>query len=428
MRYVSFSANRGADASARQHRDSAGPAGRQRSQRRAHAAGARVEPMESRRLLSASIGVDESGVVVATGTEGHDSIRAERVGFDDVRVTVNSLSRTFDLDDVTGFRLNGLFGIDSLTAVGTIANVTLDGGGSFDVLRAGTAPTTLLNGEAFRAADGRVVAELLADRELVVLGTAGNDQITVTKDAGSLGSRLEVGSTFQGIFGDDDEFATVTVNGGDGNDDLRAFGAFAPSMSLTGGRGDNRYTIGDGNAARVSGGSGRDRVVVQGEGEVTDTLLTFDAGGGTDTIVMDRQVGLDLNDYSGVENVENARGHVIGNGLNNRMVAEPGTFFVVLEGRGGNDTLIGNSGSSGLSGGAGNDRLDGGQGDDVLEGGDGDDVLTGGENADILRGGAGNDTFYARDGAQDTLEGGSGTDRAQRDSVDLRSGIEQTIP
>jgi hypothetical protein len=64
--------------------------------------------MESRRLLSASIEVDDFGVVVATGTDRNDVIKAERVGVDDVRVTVNSLSKTFDLDDVSGFRLNGL--------------------------------------------------------------------------------------------------------------------------------------------------------------------------------------------------------------------------------------------------------------------------------------------------------------------------------
>jgi Ca2+-binding RTX toxin-like protein len=168
-------------------------------------------------------------------------------------------------------------------------------------------------------------------------------------------------------------------------------------MSLNGGHGDNAYTIGEGNAARVSGGSGQGPRTRPGEGQVTDTLLSFSAGAATDTIVMDRQVGLDLNDYSGVENVENARGHVIGNDLNNRMVAEPGPSRRA-RGPGGNDTLIGNSGSSSLSGGPATTGSTGGQGDDVLEGGDGDDVLTGGENADILRGGAGNDTFFARDG------------------------------
>ena len=158
MRYVSFSANRGADASARQPSDSAGPARRRRMVRHAPAAAACMEPMESRRLLSASIEVDDFGTVVATGTDGNDVIKAERVGFDDVRVTVNSLSKTFDLDDVSGFRLNGLAGVDSLKAVGHIANVTLDGGGSFDTLTAGPLPTTLLNGELFRAANGHVVA------------------------------------------------------------------------------------------------------------------------------------------------------------------------------------------------------------------------------------------------------------------------------
>ena len=38
------------------------------------------------------------------------------------------------------------------------------------------------------------------------------------------------------------------------------------------------------------------------------------------------------------------------------------------------------------------------------------------------------DTFFARDGVKDTIDGGTGTDRAPRDSIDVRTNIKQTIP
>ena len=117
----------------------------------------------------------------------------------------------------------------------------------------------------------------------------------------------------------------------------------------------------------------------------TDTGLpqwrvsVIDGGDGLDTIVLKEGDGFtihldgtltDLGAYGGevrFRNFENVTGstgddRIIGNELAN-----------VLDGQGGNDTLIG---------GAGNDRLDGGAGDDRINGGAGADILTGGAGAD----------------------------------------------
>ena len=64
----------------------------------------RLEGLESRRLLAAEGGTivfdpASFGSVTVTGTDANDVIRAERVGTDDVRFTVNSTTQTFDLDD-----------------------------------------------------------------------------------------------------------------------------------------------------------------------------------------------------------------------------------------------------------------------------------------------------------------------------------------
>jgi Ca2+-binding RTX toxin-like protein len=62
----------------------------------------------------------------------------------------------------------------------------------------------------------------------------------------------------------------------------------------------------------------------------------------------------------------------------------------------------------------------------VLIGGDGNDTLKGGSKQDTLDGGIGSDRFFAKDGALDTVTGGTGTDHATMDfNLDRPSSIEQ---
>ena len=77
----------------------------------------------------------------------------------------------------------------------------------------------------------------------------------------------------------------------------------------------------------------------------------------------------------------------------------------VLEGLGGDDTLLGAARGDRLFGGDGNDYLDGNGGNDWLIGGEGDDQLNGGEGDDFLNGAAGNDTYYySSQNGVDTIE------------------------
>src|SRR5688572_5093255 len=80
---------------------------------RATPSSARAEPLESRRLLA---GI-ESGILVARGTEAADTISTRRTGADDVIVTTNGVSQTFDMDNFTGVRLEGLGGDDTFNLV-----------------------------------------------------------------------------------------------------------------------------------------------------------------------------------------------------------------------------------------------------------------------------------------------------------------------
>lgn len=96
------------------------------------------------------------------------------------------------------------------------------------------------------------------------------------------------------------------------------------------------------------------------------------------------------------------------------------SFRVVVNGRGGNDTLHGGAGHDLLFGGAGSDLVDGGNGNDVVSGqggqfdtgigGAGDDKVLGGSGVDNLFGSEENDRLIGGLG-NDVLDGGPGNDQ-----------------
>jgi Ca2+-binding RTX toxin-like protein len=85
--------------------------------------------------------------------------------------------------------------------------------------------------------------------------------------------------------------------------------------------------------------------------------------------------------------VENA----IGSAWNDTLSAHKAGSL--LNGAGGNDTLLGGQGADNLVGGIGSDHLDGSYGADTLNGGDGADTMIGGTGSDLMTGGLGLDTF-----------------------------------
>ena len=95
------------------------------------------------------------------------------------------------------------------------------------------------------------------------------------------------------------------------------------------------------------------------------------------------------------------------------------TFIVSTEGGASNDKLRVNS--SGDIHGA---TLRGASGNDTFTGANGDDVLYGDTGFDVLRGVARDDILVGNDGSRDTLDGGSGFDVADDQTVDVRISIE----
>ena len=82
------------------------------------------------------------------------------------------------------------------------------------------------------------------------------------------------------------------------------------------------------------------------------------------------------------------------------------------------------SGRSVLGTGNGNDIVRTGPGPDDVQTGAGNDLVDGGAGLDVINAGNGNDTVGVRDGRQDLVDCGGGTDSVTADAVDVLTGCE----
>jgi Ca2+-binding RTX toxin-like protein len=102
-----------------------------------------------------------------------------------------------------------------------------------------------------------------------------------------------------------------------------------------------------------------------------------------------------------------------------QTVPANGTFVVVVNGGGGNDSLAVLAKNSeivtaALNGGSGDDVLTGSDTGDSLEGSDGNDRLVGAKGTDVMNGGTGNDTLVWNNGdGSDSIDGGAGNDATE---------------
>jgi Ca2+-binding RTX toxin-like protein len=240
-----------------------------------------------------------------------------------------------------------------------------------------------------------------------------------------------------------------TIRGGGGHDTLVGG---AGSDTLQGGEGDDVFNGGAG-ADAIDGGAGTDRASYSSQTANLSLYLTGtaciggDAAGDTLTSVENLTAGAG-NDSLYASNAANV---VDGLGGNDTMLGYGGND--TLRGGDGNDVLIGGAGADSLQGGAGTDRVTysdqtanlsiyltgqscaggeaagdtlnaienvtAGAGNDsvtgnadpnLIDGLGGNDTLLGGGGNDTLRGGDGDDVLVGGAGA-DSIQGGAGTDR-----------------
>ncbi|WP_267921725.1 pre-peptidase C-terminal domain-containing protein [Nostoc favosum] len=187
------------------------------------------------------------------------------------------------------------------------------------------------------------------------------------------------------------------LNGGDGNDSLAGGTA---NDSLIGGNGNDTLDGGLGTDT-LNGGAGDDTYIIN---SAVDTI-TEAANSGTDTVRSSVTYTLGAN----LENLTLTGTSAIdatGNSLNNILI---GTNLSrnTLNGRAGDDSIIGGSGNDILNGEDGDDRLRSGLDNDRLNGGSGDDVFI-----SVFAGGfVGSNLLPPGLGEIDTLTGGTGADR-----------------
>lgn len=347
-------------------------------------------------------------VVVNTG-DGNDYAYISM--FENIPVSINGGNGNDGLAAATAGKATVIGGAGNDNLVGGTSADSLDGGDGDDVVSGASGNDTLLGGAGKDLLTGGAGNDVIdggtgADR---MRGSEGNDTVTyasrtkavVVDLSNAVGELADDGEAGEKDFAEAD---IETVIGGSGADKLTgstytgAPAGFTRNNKLVGNGGNDTLAGLDGNDT-IDGGLGTDQII---GGAGTDTA---DYGSRSDALV----ITLDgkANDGKTGENdainadVENASGGSGADKITGNASAN------VLKGNGGNDTIYGQ---------AGNDTIDGGSGVDALYGDDG------------------NDTFYAKDNTfKDSLFGGAGADKAQRDNntttgvIDILNLVETTF-
>lgn len=312
------------------------------------------------------------------------------------------------------------------------------------------------NGTIFCVVSEHVVASMGAGNDFVE-HQVGNIPITLDGQAGD--DYLEGGDAGDAISGGIgvDQLRGLAGNdeliGGDGDDVITGH---QDDDTLSGGIGSD-LLLGEEGLDRLRGDVGNDRLqggpgdddLAGGEGDDTLESPVGDYPGADDTAGRDLlrgESGVDSVTYGArTENLTLTLGTGADDGASGEGDDLGGDIELVTGGHG-NDTMVGTAAADAFDGGQGLDRLEGRDGADILQGNHGDDVILGEGGDDTLRGGDasdqitggpgldkmeadtlgcqnlcsnGNDTVDARDGVQEQVSCGGGSDRLIADELDV---------
>lgn len=412
-----------------------------------------------------------ANAAVTGAVTGDTAVLTGDASNDNIIISVDNGILKHNLGTATGFADATDFdstaaGPQTLTAAATL---TIDGGAGDDNIVGGPAADHLIGGDGsdritgftgpddvdggagndamiWNNGDGNDTndGDAGAD-ETIINGRNTTDDMTVQNLAGGrvLFDRVAPGPfnvnmdtverlTINSAAGDDklvtnaDVTLPITVDAGSGNDDITT-GAGADLVQ--GGEGVDTLNGGPGGD-RILGNPGNDVM----NGNAGDDTLVWNNGDGTD--VMEGQDGLDrIEDNLGAAD-DNSQIKVVGgkvfyDRLNAPFALTVGSSEVFeLNTFGGNDLLNVAPGVGALiavtaDGGEGNDVFNGNDESDTFFGGLGNDILNPGAGADAIDGQGGDDILGVRDGAGDLARGGTGTDSATADSVDVLSEVEK---
>jgi Ca2+-binding RTX toxin-like protein len=341
------------------------------------------------------------GSIQISGTNGNDAIHVYQYNSPPDTNAVDVNGAIIHISATALLKINTFDGDDLVTFnFGASNPAKIDGGAGNDSLSASEGASTIWGG------DGNdfigTVTEPAYNGTMILWGGIGQDYLRGVSHNDSLNG--EGGNDKLDAGGGND-----VLNGNAGNDGLYGDGGenAAGVDALFGGSGDDVLDGGLG-ADYMEGGDGNDYVTY----ESRTNPVTVGLGTSAD----DGEAGEHDNARDDIENIIGGAGNddLRGSASVNKIYGLGGNDLIYLhggadyaEGGSGNDTIYGEGGNDSLYGNSGADRLDGGSDNDRLDGGSG---------ADQFFGQSGNDTFFAKDGEKDLLNGGSGTDSAQRDN------------
>ena len=221
--------------------------------------------------------------------------------------------------------------------------------------------SVVLGNENSVEADATKLAKRAAGRNgnpedvTILRGTEGNDKISISQGQdGSL--KVTINDDVHEFT--EEEAKKLVIDGGDGNDTIKADKTVTTGLFITGGAGNDR----------IIGGSGNDYIIDNyGQNYIS-------AGKGDDYIIAN---GLDLQDETG---------NTLKGGLGNDYI----------EGSSKNDFISGGAGNDVIYGMAGDDVISAGLGRDYVDGGHGQDVISAKGNGNMLFGGQGNDQISSQ--------------------------------
>lgn len=284
--------------------------------------------------------------------------------------------------------IEGSESADTISAVGSLSGLTIEGFDGDDILVGGTGDDILRGGDGDDTLAG-------GDGDDTLTGDAGSDVFVLAAGEGmDTVTDFEQGVDLMGL-ADGLTFGELSFSGSnilDGGEILATLTGVntttltqsdfvtvsvpvndAPVTDGGGGTSGADHIYGSSKADTLAGGSGDDLL----DGNGGDDLVRGGSGGDT----------------------------LRGEGGDDTLVAGSGDDLA--DGGAGDDLMLGGGGDDDLMGGEGDDAVDGGTGDDTLAGGDGDDSLDGGQGADAVTGG----------GGDDVLRGGLGDDTLAGDGV-----------
>lgn len=331
-----------------------------------------IEPLETRRLLSASIANKSLNI---PGTSAADTLTLTVSG-KNISVKLNSTAaQTFAFTKFQAINIATLGGNDTINLPSnlptTIFFMTVDGGDGNDVVNGSNLGDSVIGGNGNDTLNGNGGDDSL-------FGQAGNDSLS-----GGAGNKDRI---YPGLGND-------SCSGGIGNFDTLTYQDRKDGVTVRIDGGGSSGNLGTGERDSISndfenavGGDGNDRVFgnaannVIGGAKGNDTL---DGGLGHDTIYGDE--GTDTITYATrTKPVVVTLGTTL---MNNGEAGENDQLFTIenVIGGAGNDSLVGDAHGNALTGGAGNDTLLGGKGNDNMDGGAGRDSIDGGLGADTAK-------------------------------------------